>query len=66
MAEKAQEIDIPGSRFKYSLFTKTGTPIYTAPEIHSAFRYSEITDMWGIGTVLYTMLMGEPPFCEPK
>jgi serine/threonine protein kinase len=26
-------------RFKYSLFTKTGTPIYTAPEIHSAGRY---------------------------
>ncbi len=26
-------------RTKYSLFTKTGTPIYSAPEFHSAFRY---------------------------
>ena len=27
-------------RFKYSLFTKTGTPLYTAPEMSQAFRYS--------------------------
>ena len=27
-------------KFKYSLFTKTGTPIYTAPEIHSSYRYT--------------------------
>ena len=28
------------NKFKYSLFTKTGTPIYTAPEMHSSFRYT--------------------------
>lgn len=27
-------------KFKYSMFTKTGTPIYTAPELHSSYRYS--------------------------
>jgi len=47
------------------MFTKTGTPIYTAPEIHSfASRYSESIDMWGVGIVLYTLLMGEPPFYQ--
>eukprot|EP00347_Sterkiella_histriomuscorum_P009762 403339989 len=51
-------------KFRYSLFTKTGTPIYTAPEIHQAFRYSENVDMWGVGTILYTLLMGEPPFYD--
>jgi len=52
------------SKFKYSLFTKTGTPIYTAPEMHSSSRYSESVDLWGVGCVLYTMLLGEPPFFE--
>lgn len=26
--------------------------------------YSESIDMWGIGTVLFTILIGEPPFTE--
>ena len=30
---------VNNERIKYSLFTKTGTPIYAAPEFHSAFRY---------------------------
>ncbi|CDW73420.1 protein kinase domain containing protein [Stylonychia lemnae] len=51
-------------KYKYSLFTKTGTPIYSAPEMHQAYRYTEAVDMWGIGTILYTLLMGEPPFYE--
>ena len=40
LAEQQHEVKNEGSRFKYSLFTKTGTPIYTAPEMHSSFRYS--------------------------
>ena len=28
------------SKFRYSLFTKTGTPVYTAPEMHLGCRYS--------------------------
>jgi serine/threonine protein kinase len=28
------------SKFKYSLFTKTGTPLYTAPEMQFAARYT--------------------------
>ena len=46
------------------MFTKTGTPVYTAPELHSSYRYSENVDMWGVGTILYMMLIGEPPFTE--
>ncbi len=54
------------SKWQYSMFTKTGTPIYTPPELHLDFRYSEAVDMWGVGTVLYTMLSGEVPFTEKK
>lgn len=31
---------IADNKYKYSLFTKTGTPIYSAPEIHTAYRYT--------------------------
>ena len=26
-------------KFKHSMFSKTGTPIYTAPEMHTLLRY---------------------------
>lgn len=26
-------------KYKYSLFTKTGTPLYTAPEMQEAIKY---------------------------
>jgi serine/threonine protein kinase len=28
--------------------------------------YRESIDMWGVGIILYTMLIGEPPFTEPN
>jgi serine/threonine protein kinase len=58
--------DIADSKWKYSLFTKTGTPIYTAPEIHVEFRYSESIDLWGAGVILYTMLSGDRPFNDTE
>jgi len=26
--------------------------------------FSEAVDIWGVGIILYTLLMGEPPFTE--
>ena len=51
-------------KYKYSLFTKTGTPIFTAPEVHKLFRYTEAIDFWGAGVCLYVILSGERPFYE--
>ena len=51
LADSKSRINEEGSKFKYSIFTKTGTPIYTAPEMHSSFRYTESID-----TVSYTHL----------
>lgn len=64
LIDGAEQISDEEGRFKFSLFTKTGTPIYTAPEIHVAglTRYSEAVDMWGAGTVLYLLLSGQRPF----
>lgn len=34
--------------------------------MHLQLRYTESIDMWGAGIILYTMLIGEPPFNEPS
>ncbi len=40
LTDKNGNIDDKDSKYRFSMFTKTGTPIYTAPEMHSAFRYT--------------------------
>ena len=38
-----------------------GTPSYMAPEIYSKCRYSEKSDVWALGIILYEMLTGKTP-----
>jgi serine/threonine-protein kinase len=43
--------------------TVMGSPLYMAPEqMRSARRVDARADIWGLGTLLYTMLTGHPPF----
>lgn len=41
--------------------TKVGAPYFVSPQI-LAGKYTEATDMWTVGTVMYILLCGYPPF----
>ena len=44
-------------------FTMCGTPNYIAPEVISGkVGHSYEADVWAIGVLLYTLLVGSPPF----
>lgn len=42
--------------------TLCGTPNYISPEVASRSAHGLPTDVWGIGCLLYTLLVGRPPF----
>ena len=47
--------------------TICGTPNYIAPEILDAkIGHSYEVDYWSIGVILYTLLVGRPPFESPE
>lgn len=42
--------------------TLCGSPLYMAPEILRYERYDAKADLWSVGTVLYELMVGKPPF----
>ncbi|XP_074115253.1 serine/threonine-protein kinase polo [Cotesia typhae] len=42
--------------------TLCGTPNYIAPEILTKAGHSYEVDIWSIGCIMYTLLVGKPPF----
>lgn len=54
----ATRIEYDGERKK----TLCGTPNYIAPEILNKKGHSFEVDVWSIGCIMYTLLIGKPPF----
>ncbi|XP_050428342.1 serine/threonine-protein kinase PLK4 [Adelges cooleyi] len=42
--------------------TMCGTPNYISPEVATRSSHGLETDLWGLGCLLYTLLVGYPPF----
>jgi len=45
--------------------TMCGTPNYISPEVATRSSHGLETDVWGLGVILYTLLVGRPPFDTP-
>ncbi|XP_043798427.1 serine/threonine-protein kinase polo isoform X2 [Apis laboriosa] len=54
----ATRLEHEGERKK----TVCGTPNYIAPEILTKAGHSYEVDIWSIGCIMYTLLVGKPPF----
>nr|XP_002731770.1 PREDICTED: serine/threonine-protein kinase PLK2-like isoform X1 [Saccoglossus kowalevskii] len=54
----ATRLEFDGDRKR----TICGTPNYIAPEVLEKIGHSYEADIWAIGCVMYTMLVGKPPF----
>lgn len=39
-----------------------GTPNYISPEVATSSEHGPEVDVWGVGVILFTMLVGKPPF----
>ena len=53
----ATKVDYDGERKK----TLCGTPNYIAPEVLGKKGHSYEVDVWSLGCILYTLLVGKPP-----
>lgn len=42
--------------------TKTGSPLYTAPEVWDSEYYGEKCDIWSLGVLIYEMCCLKVPF----
>ncbi|CAH2262155.1 serine/threonine-protein kinase polo [Pararge aegeria] len=54
----AAKIEYEGERKR----TLCGTPNYIAPEILTKTGHSFEVDIWSLGCIMYTLLVGKPPF----
>lgn len=44
--------------------TLVGTPEYLAPEVLEGKAYGKAVDWWSLGTLMFEMLDGNPPFWD--
>jgi serine/threonine protein kinase len=45
-------------RFRSVYHSQVSSPLYCAPELKNSLSYTESIDIWGLGVLLFTMLLG--------
>mmetsp|Transcript_23944 Transcript_23944/g.33256 ORF Transcript_23944/g.33256 Transcript_23944/m.33256 type:complete len:541 (-) Transcript_23944:46-1668(-) len=51
---------------KKGMETQVGTLAYMAPEVLSGIPYTQKTDVWSLGVILFILLVGYPPYSSPS
>ena len=61
---KIADFGLCKEEIRYGNTTKTfcGTPEYLAPEVLDDHEYGQAVDWWGLGIVMYEMMVGKLPF----
>ena len=54
--------ELTGNLTEYQGKTLAGTPNYMSPDVASGFKYTEASEVYSLGCVLFELLTGRPPF----
>jgi serine/threonine protein kinase len=47
---------------KKSIIWQAPDSLFIAPEVLNNLKFSDKSDMWSLGVVIYSILVGEPPY----
>ena len=61
-AERKEILKKHHHRSRKKVYSMVGTIDYIAPEVFSKKGYTELVDWWSLGTIMFEMMVGYPPF----